>query len=58
MTPERVIFLIERGAIFNRSVRKSLNNSSCPGGIHACVPKRPHFGVQARMMKMIAKNEL
>jgi hypothetical protein len=24
----------------------------------ACVPKRPHFGVQARTMKMIAKNEL
>jgi hypothetical protein len=25
---------------------------------HACVPKRPHFGVQARTMKMIATNEL
>jgi len=28
------------------------------GGTHACVPKRPHFGVQARMMKMIAKKQL
>jgi hypothetical protein len=28
------------------------------GGTHACVPKRPHSGVQARMMKMISTNEL
>jgi hypothetical protein len=28
-----------------------------PRGTRACVPKRPHFGVQARMMKMIAMNE-
>jgi hypothetical protein len=24
---------------------------------HACVPKRQHFGVQARMTKMIIMNE-
>jgi hypothetical protein len=27
-------------------------------GTYACVPNPPHSGVQARMMKMIARNEL
>jgi hypothetical protein len=46
--------IIEKGVYFNTRFHFYCN-SSCPGGTRACVPKRPHFGVQARMMKILPR---